>query len=462
MNFSDAAMNTVKYTTTENGMLTQTSSLRATVDLFFKVGASRGQDLTKLFERAYQEDREVTLRMTQWVRDARGGAGERAMFRSFLQYIEKFHFADLDAFLAKVPELGRWDDLLVLQTAEGRAKAFALIADGLKEKNGLCAKWMPRKGKDAVELRHALGMSPKQYRKTLVTLTNVVETAMCAKNWDSINFEHVPSVAMARYQRAFGKNAALAFSTYKAALVKGEAKVNASALFPYDVIHSLRANRDDARVCDAQWAALPNFVGDAMILPIVDVSGSMLNPQLTPGGITPMDVAVSLGLYLADKNTGPFKDLFLTFSSESQFVRLKGSLSEKFRQMSGADWGMSTDINKAFNEILGVALKNKVAPADMPKYLMILSDMQFNAAGSFTAMDLIEKKYAQAGYEVPNVIWWNIAAKSGVPTSFNKQGAALVSGFSPSIVKSILKAENITPQDVMMEALMDSRYDLLA
>ena len=327
---------------------------------------------------------------------------------------------------------------------------------------------MPRKGPKALELRAFLGWSPKFYRKRLVELTKVVETQMCAKEFDSINFSHVPSLAMSRYSKAFGKNAPDAFTAYKEALKKGDpkvAKVNAGAVYPYDIVKNVR--RGDAALADEQWKALPNFIGEASVLPIVDVSGSMTckaGGYSSKSDITCLDVAISLGLYCSDKNTGPFKDVFLTFSSSPKFVTVTGTLSQKVKTMERSNWDMSTNLHAAFDEILRVSVKNNVAREDMPKVLLIMSDMQFNCCTGYDdrAIQMIRRKYNDADYEMPAVVFWNINANENVPVRFDEKGTALVSGFSPAIMKAVLAADMdaMTPEAVMKKAVLSDRYAL--
>ncbi len=474
MSFKNAVLaqnaTTANVARTTNGMKALRSTLSNTTDLFFKIGASRGKNITAQFEQAYSENREMALRVAQWARDVRGGAGERELFRQTLKWLEKNHRDDLlgTRILKNVAEIGRWDDLLIFEDAEVKTYAFGLIREALDAGNGLCAKWMPRKGPVSVSLREFLGWSPKFYRKRLVELTKVVETQMCAKEFDSINFSHVPSLAMSRYSKAFGKNAPDAFTAYKEALKKGDpkvAKVNAGAVYPYDIVKNVRYG--DKALADEQWKALPNFIGDASVLPIVDVSGSMTakaGGHQSKSDITCLDVAVSLGLYCADKNTGPFKDVFLTFSSSPKFVTVTGTLSEKVNKMERSNWEMSTNLHAAFDEILKVAVKNNVAREDMPKVLLIMSDMQFNCCTGYDdrAIQMIRRKYNDADYEMPAVVFWNINAHENVPVRFDEKGTALVSGFSPVIMKAVLAADmdSMTPEAVMKKAVMSDRYAL--
>jgi len=345
----------------------------------------------------------------------------------------------------------------------GKKLAFDLIKEALLVKNdGLCAKWMPRKGATAVELRKFMGLTPKGYRKTLVTLTKVVETAMCAQDWTNINYEHVPSVAAARYQKAFGRHDTIGYGAYKAKLVTGDAKINASAVYPYNVIQSIKTG--DTTVAKAQWEALPNYIGDELVLPMCDVSGSMGSAVGGNKNLTCLDVCISLGLYLADKNAGPFKDCFLTFSTHSKIEVLRGDILSKYNQLSRAQWDMSTNLNGAFEEILRVGTHNKVADKDMPKYVLIMSDMQFNACTKHddSAIEMIRRKYEASGYTLPKVIFWNLNSHSGQsPVSFDEKGTALISGFSPAIMTSVLKAEAITPEQIMLQTVNVPRYEVI-
>jgi hypothetical protein len=345
-----------------------------------------------------------------------------------------------------------------------------MLGDALRAKNGLAAKWTPRKGQIAAEVRAFFGMTPKQYRKSLVALTTVVETQMCAGDWDNINFSHVPSVASRNYKKAFNRHTPL-FAEYVAKLVSGDktVKVNASAIFPHDVLkgvaHSYtKLNKTETDHVIAQWDALPNYVGDASILPLVDVSGSMTCSAGGKSDVRCLDVAVSLGLYLADKNKGVFKDTFLTFSSKPQLVTLKGNIVEKCDQMSKSNWEMSTNLHAAMDKILSTAVKANVPASDMPAMLLILSDMQFDQCARFddSAMQMIERKYAEAGYTVPQIVFWNLNSSGNAPVKADKSGAALVSGFSPSIMTALLSADmdQFTPEGIMLKTVMVPRYDI--
>jgi hypothetical protein len=462
--FANAVNNQTTYT--ENGMRALKSTSDPCVDLFFKVGASRGQNIVPDFAAAYASDRDLANRIMLWARDARKGAGERQLFRDMLNWLEFANLDDALRLMKAIPELGRWDDLLAVKSAEAKRFAAFLIKQALAEGNGLCAKWMPRKGVEAAKLRGLLGMSPKVYRKTLVNLTKVVETQMCAHSWDTIEFSKVPSVAAARYRAAFIKHTPELYTKYVDSLAKGKTKVNAGAIYPYEVLRSLfsyyiEPSASEISFIKSQWEALPNYIGNAKILPMVDVSGSMMTP--VGKNLTAMQVAISLGLYCADKNTGKFKDMFLTFSEEPSIDILRGNIYEKVSQLRGSSWGFNTNLVKALNLVLNTAVQGKVPQEEMPEVLMIFSDMQFDECITYgdSAVESIRRNFETAGYKVPQIVFWNLKAYGNVPVSANEQGVALVSGFSPSIMTSILgtPVDRFSPRNIMLETLLTPRYN---
>jgi len=300
-----------------------------------------------------------------------------------------------------------------------------------------------------------------------------VETAMCAKDYSNVDYSKLPSLASSRYQKAFQRNDGEKYDEYKSALESGEAKVNAGAVYPYDIIKSMQKGGDKI-VNNKQWESLPNWMEDSeeRILPVVDVSGSM---GVSVGGndnLTCMDVAISLGMYISERNEGNFKDAFVTFSSNPTLQYLKGSLENRLRQLRNADWGMSTDIEAVFKLILNQAKMFNIPQDKMPTKILILSDMQFNAATNSrwgdvsewnpSAQDMIEALYEEAGYSKPDIVYWNLnASMSNFPVEFDKMGTALISGFSPSILKSVLGGKSMTPQSIMMETVGSERYSLI-
>lgn len=446
-------------TTTTNGMKAFKSTLNANVDMFSSIGGMRGQDPMKLFVKALEEDKEMAIRNLLWTRDARGGAGERELYRKMLKYLAINDYKQALELLGKTVELGRWDDVLVFHGTAVWPEAVEFIRQGLEDHNGLCAKWMPRKGQVAADLRTALGWTPKFYRKTLVGLTNVVETLMCAKEWDAIEYSKIPSVASARYQKAFGRNDHTRYEQYILSLEKGETTINAGAVYPYDVVKSLRLG--NARVANQQWKALEDYVPEGMsFMPVVDVSGSMLYPAGGSKTVTCLEVAIGLGLYLSERNKSIFKDSFITFSTRPQLQYVSGTLQDRYNQMARSDWAMSTNLEAVFDLVLNAAVRNRLSQDDLPDSIIILSDMQFNSAISGkTAVGMIKQKYKAAGYEMPTLVFWNLRECGNKPAKADKEGVVLVSGFSPSIMKTMLTGKTVTPEDMMKETLLVPRYN---
>jgi len=484
MNTLLAAMQT-KNSTTENGMVTNSTSLNNCVDLFFQIGAMRGQDKTRLinaFTKAFGENPLTAMRLLFWARDVRGGAGERQIFKDIVTYLANNRTEVMRKNIHLVSEFGRWDDLLVLIGTPLENDALEVIAKGLADKNGLCAKWMPRpnvKNREAKRQAHAirnfLGMSPKEYRKMLVENSNTVEQLMCANEWSIIEYSKLPSKAMSDLMKAFSKHDKERFGAYLTSLEKGETKINAGAVYPYDIIKNLK--QGNTRGANAQWDALPNYMdgNEERVLPLVDVSSSMNCPAGGNANVTCMDVAISLGLYISERNVGPFEDAFITFHASPSLEVVKGNLNERYNQMPHAKGGGSTNLQGAFQVLLDKAVRAKVAPSEMPTMMLILSDMEFNEAvgnrgwGSRTpswddtAQEMIEKMYAEAGYTMPKIVYWNIQSRSdsNKPVQFDKNGTALVSGFSPALLTSLLAGKEMTPFSMMMEVIGSPRYSVV-
>ena len=463
-------------TKTTNGMTTNSTTLNECVNLFFTIGAMRGSkknSVLRLFSKAFVEDPLTATKILFWVRDVRGGAGERQIFRDIINYLGETQPELVKKNIHLIPEYGRWDDLFGLMNTPVENNVINLIVDSLNnnEVNSLLAKWLPRKGVVFNRLRKTLNLKPKELRKMLVGLSNSVEQKMCAKEWETIEYSKVPSLAISRYNVAFTRNDETRYLDYLDSLKNGETKVNVGAVYPYDIIKTLKRGKE-ATLANEQWNSLPNFMEgcDELILPMVDVSASMGcsvggNPNLTC-----MDVAISLGMYISERNEGDFKDMFMTFSSNPQIQKLMGTLEQRYRQLSRAEWGMSTNLEMAFKTLLNQAIKFDIPQEGMPSKVLILSDMEFDSATSEswnteptwdpTAMSMIDDLYTDAGYTRPGIIFWNLdASDKNFPVRFNDEGVALISGFSPSILKSLLSNPNsLTPINIMLETINNERY----
>lgn len=470
-------------TLTENGMTTSSSSLSHCVNLFFQIGAMRGkerQTVINAFVRAYNENPLTAMKLLFWARDVRGGAGERQIFRDIVQYLANTQTESLRKNVSLFPEYGRWDDLLVLLGTKLSDEALVVIKNGLDSKNGLCAKWMPRPNtanrlskRHANVIREYLGLTPKAYRKTLVELSNTVEQLMCSNNWNAIEYSKLPSKAMSDYMKAFGKRDKERFEVYLLSVKNGETKINAGAVYPYDITKNMKFGNSDG--ADAQWNALPNYLdgNTERLLPVVDVSGSM---ECSAGGsnnITCMDISISLGLYISERNVGPFKDAFVTFSSLPKLQYLSGTLTERYNQLQSAEWGMSTNVQSVFELILNQGKKHNVPESEMPTMIVILSDMEFDSATNCrggwgdsshdwnpTAQQMIQKMYSDAGYQMPKIVYWNLNARNdNFPVQFNESGTALVSGFSPALLTNLLSGKDLNPIAMMNQVVSSQRYE---
>jgi hypothetical protein len=424
--------------------------------MFFLAGASRNMpesSIIRLFESARAENKDLTYKILFWARDARGGAGEKRFFHIVMTHMSKVYPSDFEQLAIHIPEFGYWKDVFKIEKPnEENLNWMATQLDESPNAN-LLAKWFPRKGLWFVAMHKYLKMTPKEFRKVLVDKTNVVETQMCAKAWDTIEYAKVPSVAMNKYRKAFFKNDETRFQLFIEDVHAGKAKINASVLFPHQLYQAVNEGQN-ASAIEAQWNALPNYMADSTerIIPVCDVSGSMTG--------LPMDVSVSLGIYISERNEGIFKDAFLTFSESPKMQYLKGSLTERMRQLSRAEWGYSTNLQATFDLILNSAIREELPESEMPTKLLIISDMEFDEAShGRTNLDSIRAKYKASGYTMPQIVFWNVNGRLGnSPATVSDSGIGLVSGFSPAILKSILKGEIYGPYQLMLDTVTAERY----
>jgi hypothetical protein len=466
--FASAVLDRATTTRTENGDKAFTTSLDSCVDMFFKIAAVRGrgsQVVINMFDQAYASDPDIATRIALWARDVREGAGERQVFRDVLKHLEKKDTARLERILPIVPELGRWDDLFVFETKFIKDQVLGMFAYALRDGNGLAAKWAPREGSAnkefAKSLREYMSISPREYRKLISSLSKTVEQNMCAKEWDDINFSHVPSVASARYSKAFWKHQPERYGQFVQKAEKGEVKINAKALFPYDITKSTV----DHKTANALWNQLPDFVPEGVsFIPVIDTSSSMDARVGDNSNVSCIDVSVSLGIYLAQRNKTAFKNLALTFNSTPKWINIPHGLDihEIVEQVRRASWGGSTNLDASMDLILDVAIKNRVPADDMPKYLVVISDMEFNVGWSGGNTSVAERtlaKFRAAGYEAPVIVWWNVQSRAGTtPVRYDASGMVMVSGCSPTVTKTVLGGET-NPKSAMLATVMADRYN---
>jgi len=479
-------------TVTENGAITNKSTLNYVLDWFGAGGALRQRsdaDKITLFSKAFAQDRNLALKILFYFRDVRQGQGERKTFRTIMNWLGQNYPDVAKKNLENMAFFGRYDDLYCLVGTTLEKDVFALFTKQLKldivnmkkgESVSLLAKWLKSENTSSAEsralgrkTRAAMELTSKKYRKILSALRkhiDVLEVKMCGKNWAEIDFEKVPSKASLNYRKAFGRHDQERYAAYLKAVEKGEAKMAAGAVYPYEILRSLNVkggcfsqpSAQEILAADLLWKNQPNWLAgnEHHGLVIADVSGSMF---ASANGL-PALVAISLAMYFAERNTGPYKDIWMNFSTSPTFQKFIGNnIWEKSQNMDRHNWSQSTNLQAAFDLILVTAMKNKVAQKDMPSVLYIVSDMEFNVGSpgnNMTNFEVIKKKFANAGYEMPKVVWWNVDARNEqFPIRADDTGTALVSGCSPSILKSLLSAKTFDPMSIVYEVTNSPRYE---
>jgi hypothetical protein len=467
-------------TYTENGALTLKSTKSSLLDFFSLGGALRTRsesDIINIFIKAWHENHDLALRTLFYLRDIRGGQGERRTFRIILKQLGNQYPDIVIKNFKFIAEMGRYDDFFELLGTQCESQVLEFLSQQIHldifnrinlKPVSLLAKWAPSLNtssavtrKQALIFKNYLKLTPKSYRKILSDLRQylkVTEVYMSAGNWSKIDFSLVPSNASKLYSKAFIKHTPGKYSEYMTKVEKGEAKINSSTLYPNEIVGKFLNNipyGDEARSLEAQWKSLPNYIPDnsGNALVVADVSGSMAGEPLT--------VSVGLALYMAERNKGLFHNCFMTFESESHLIQLhESSLQEKVQVVATSPWDGSTNLQSVFNCILNSGIKNNLKASDMPDKIYIISDMEFNSACSGRSnFDVIKEKYKASGYSIPTLIFWNVDARNNQsPVKFDENGTMLVSGFSPSIFKNTLLSKVTTPYDLMLEVINQPRY----
>lgn len=469
-------------TTTENGAIARSTTGSAVLDLFSQIGGLR-QNLArchKLVLDAWSEDPDLTARCVFYGRDVRGGQGEREVFRTNLLTLIKMD-SRFKSLIKHIPEYGRWDDLFTFIDV-ARDEVMNLIKtqfskDLRAEHPSLMGKWLPSENASSKKtialakmIRKELGLDSRQYRKALSRMRkaiDVVERKMSSGEWNVINFPAVPSKAMLQYRKAFMRQAPEGFKEFLSKVESGEVKINASTLFPYELVNQYCASSVYGFICDvdpvveAQWAAQPDYFNGSTdnSLVMCDVSGSM-------NGL-PLQVSISLGIYAAERNRGVWHNKFMTFSSEPSIQSIRGeTLRDKVFNLARADWDQTTNIEAAFDIILDTALSVKLDPSEMVTRVYIISDMEFDDASMYdgkTLFQFINAKYAAAGYQMPELVFWNVNARnSQVPMAMDERGFLNVSGCSASVFSYLVGKSSINAYELMLEVLNSPRYSSLS
>lgn len=491
------ALNNIAFT--ENGALSNKSTESHLLDFYAHAPARRGKSIVDLFANAYKEDKTNTLKAMFYLRDVRGGQGERELFRQCLRWLNDNDRETFDLIFPLAAEYGRWDDLL--QFVDNPKVVFlvhSILVQAIDGESTLLAKWMPSTNTSCKATRNlayrwvnALQNSTLRYyaevlrdrrvkrkfapinlyRRMLVELRTklaLVETSMSKRQWSTIKYEHVPSRASYIYRNAFKKRDEVRYNAFIQKAVKGEVKINAGTLYPYEIVEKVFSNQYDATL-EALWRQLPDYAENMEeTLVVCDVSGSMMSGT---GSIRPLDVAVSLAIYIGERMQGAFRNHFMTFSRTPQLVQIKGdTLKEKVNNINSADWGGNTKIQAVFDLVLQTALGKKLTQADLPKYIMIISDMQFDTAcpdNNATNFEKMRQKFDAVGYDLPTIIFWNVNSRyDETPVCKDDQGTFLVAGCSPSILRLALNKDTtppptITPYQSMMQVLSAERYSIV-
>ena len=497
--------NEMNVSVTENGAVGYRTTGKELLDLNFAVASLRKMtdiEVVKRFKKAFCEDHVLAVKWLFYARDVRGGLGERRLFRVVLADLVKSNPEMVIPVINLIPEYGRFDDLWCLLDDNKSADSVCKIVDNqlkLDWENmaankpiSLIAKWMPSINASSAKTKEygkklckALGMTEREYRKALSKLRkylDVVEVKMSDKHWSEIKYEAVPSRANLIYNNAFLRNDEARRREYLGKLEKGETKINASTLFPHDIVHkymtsggwsqSLKAK--DATI-EALWKALPDTVkGCGNTIVVADGSGSMTTTVDNNSRVTALEVANALAIYFAEHSSGQFKDKYITFSERPQFVDFSNcnTLHAKLQKALAHNEVANTNIEKVFDLILTTAINNHMHQEDLPANILIISDMEFDSCASCgnnnsgwnynkptqRLFDVIAKKYANAGYKMPRLVFWNVNSRTGtIPVKENALGVALVSGFSVNVAKMIMSGK-VDPFECLLETLNSERY----
>ena len=447
---------------TENEAITFTRSGSALLDFYAQAGAMRKNPdaALDLFQKAFAEHKEASIRILFYLRDIRGGQGERDLFRNCLAWLGTIHPEIFKQIVDHIPKYGRWDDMFFdFETCITKI-ATQLTKDTTAFTPSLLAKWMPTINASSPTTRakarffaEKLNLTPIAYRKRIRHIRKtlaIVEELMSANKWNNINYSSVPSQAARIYKNAFRKHDETRYNEFIEQAKTGKAKINAGTLYPYQIYKDVQNNYSET--LEALWNQLPDYTQGKNAIVVADVSGSMSGD--------PIAVSVSLALYFAEKNKGQFKNHFITFSAKPVLQKIRGTtLVDKMNSIEQSDWNMNTNLQAVFDLILNTAIQHNTPITEMPETIYIISDMEFDrCCDTQTNLELIKTKYEQSNYTIPNLVFWNVDARNGknLPAQKNEQGIALVSGLSPVIFK--IAIENKTPEQIMLDTINDERY----
>ena len=484
-------------TYTENGAVTYISSLSECLDFFARIGGMRGakeNEIIDLFTRAFADSSDMAMRLLFYTRDIRGGIGERNAFRVILRNLAFSHPESVKKNISIIPEYGRYDDLLVLLGTPCENDVISFISETLKkdkdamtkgEQISLLAKWLPSvnaSNSDTVRsaklIAKRLSMSDRNYRKMLSSMRaylKILENALRERDY-TFDYEKQPSQAMLKYNGAFIRNDEKRYKSYLNDVKNGEKDLKTNTLAPYQIIapivngpygpyYEVPYSESEILSLDTTWNALEDFTNGENAIAVVDGSGSMYcNYGFLSA--TPASVAMSLGIYFAERSTGAFHNHFITFSETPRLVKIKGNnIVDKTRCCMSYNEVANTNIEAVFRLLLKTAVKNKLPQTELPSTVYIISDMEFDRCAKdaeITNFENAKKLFAKHGYKLPLIVFWNVNSRTAsVPVTKNDQGAVLVSGVSPRIF-SMIKSHNYDPITFMIEILESERYSSIS
>lgn len=490
------------FTYTENGGLAYKSTMSAVYDLFAFGAAYRSrseEDVILLFKNAFEEDDVLALKCLFWIRDCRGGAGERRFFRTCMEWLADVYPNRIKHLIPYIPEYGRWDDLYIFEGTPLEERAFNFIkvqfnkdmADIMEGNTNigisLLGKWLKSENGSSKETkrlgrktREYLGLSSKEYRKSLSKMREqikVLEKLMSSNRWDEIDFSQIPSNAGLKYKNAFARRDIIA-KKYESFIKDKNTKVNADTLYPYEIVSkalnsydyfdNFSLNETDRVAINKYWSCLPNYFGDkeCSMMCVVDTSGSMMGYNAA----APINVAISLGLYSAERMKGPFANHYISFASRPQLIKTEGvDFVDKVKRIYETNLIDNTNLEAVFDLLLNTALSEGVAKEDIPKTIVVISDMEIDAAtggwyrtngcwtrnNSSTMMENMRKEWQEHGLELPKLIYWNVEARQNTILD-SGPNVSFVSGMSPTIFKQILSGK--TGWDLCLETICSNRY----
>ena len=487
MNFAEAARMNSVFTRTENGAVALNTTGDARLDFFGVAGSLRTAEkerITRLFSEAWKVDPLFATKIAFYARDIRGGLGERQTFRTILQYMAVYHPETLRLNLDLIGVYGRYDDMYCLIGTPMEAEMWAAMKRQFEEDRrnqqagnatSLLAKWIKTADASSEKTRklgiltaQKLGYSVYEFKRLVRAMRKqigIVEALMSAGRWDEIRYSAVPSRAMMLYRKAFMKHDADRYGEFVHKAVTGTETIHSAALYPYDIVEKVMrvtwssCSFTEDETMEAQWRQLPDYVEKGTnALVIADTSGSMYG--------RPLATSVGLAVYFAERNTGAYHNMFMSFSRTSRIQVLKGTtLAQKLGSINMDDWQINTNLQAAFDHVLEIALRNHVPAEEMPKSQIVIYDMGIDECGdkNWTFYEMMARRFRDHGYQIPNIVFWCVASRHDVfHADKTRTGVQLVSGQSATAFRHVLQCVGMNPVEAMEKIINSERYAAIA